>query len=174
MIARTPAFSPWRAASFLVPLASILVAILMMPLPLGLKLWGHIFMPSLPLIAVFLWTLYRPDLLPPVAVLGLGLVLDLLVHGPIGTSSIVFLAVYAVTLSQRVYWTTLQGTGLVGGFFFVVLIAELVSWATTSFSIGRVLSPTPAFLEAVASMLVLPIARRAFTPLGRLVGPGVG
>jgi rod shape-determining protein MreD len=172
MIARARTFNPWHAASLLVPLASILAAILMMPLPIGLKFWGQILMPSLPVIAIFLWTLYRPDLLPPVAVLLLGFFSDLLIHGPVGVSSLVYLAVYSITLNQRVYWTTLRGTGLIGGFFFVLLIAELLQWGATSFAFGRLLNPVPAVIELAVSMLVLPIARAVFRPLERLVGPG--
>jgi rod shape-determining protein MreD len=173
MIARSPTISPWRAVSFFVPLASILVAVLMMPLPFGVQVWGVTLMPSLPLIAIFLWTVYRPDLLPPAAVLFFGVLYDFLVHGPIGASSFVFLAVYAITLSQRVYWMTLQGSGLIGGFFFVALIAEFLLWALTSFSAGRMLSLTPALIEALISILFLPLVRRVFLPLERLVGPGV-
>jgi rod shape-determining protein MreD len=174
VIAGTPNFSPWRVLALIVPLASILVAILMMPLPIGIKVWGYTIMPSLPLLAIFLWTLYRPELLPPMAVLLFGLLFDLLINGPIGSSSIVFLAAYTITLSQRIYWKTLQGPGLLGGFIFVVLPAELLSWATASFSFGHLLSPTPALLEALASILLLPLARRAFVPLERMVGPGIG
>lgn len=172
MIARTPTFNPWQAAGLIVPLVSILVAILMMPLPVGPKLWGLVFMPSLPIIAIFLWTLYRPDLLPPVAVLILGFLADLVIHGPIGVSSLVYLSAYVITLNQRVYWTTLKGTGLIGGFFFVLLVAETLAWGASSFGFGRLLNPTPALVEGAMSMLVLPAARAVFRPLERLVGPG--
>lgn len=173
MISSTPNFSPWRVVSLITPLASILVAILMMPLPIGIKVWGHTIMPSLPLLAIFLWTVHRPDLLPPMFVLLFGLLFDLLINGPIGSSSVVFMAVYAITLSGRVYWMTLQGSGLIGGFVLVAVAAELLSWGTASFSFGRLVSPTPALIEAIASIAVLPIARRAFVPLERMVGPAV-
>lgn len=173
MIARA-SFNPWHAASLIVPLASILAAILMMPLPIAPKFWGFVFMPSLPIVAIFLWTLYRPDLLPPVAVFILGFLADLIVHGQVGVSSLVYLAAYTITLNQRVYWTTLKGTGLIGGFFFVLLVAETLAWGATSFGFGRLLNPTPALVEGAVSMLVLPLARAVFRPLERLVGPGAG
>ena len=172
MISSSSGFSPWRLAALAVPLASILVAVLMMPLPFGIKVWGVTIMPSLPLLAIFLWTVYRPDLLPPAAVLLSGLLYDLLINGPTGSSSVVFLAVYAITLSQRVYWKTLQNSGLLGGFVWIAVAAEFLSWATASFSFGHLLNPVPALVEGATSILVLPIARQMFIPLERLVGPG--
>lgn len=172
MIANSSEFNLWRLATLAVPLGSILVAILMMPLPFGPKVWGFTIMPSLPLLAIFFWTLYRPELLPPAAVLLAGLLYDLLIAGPVGCSSIVFLAAYGITRSQRIYWKTLQASGLFGGFLFVVVACETISWGAASFSFGRFLGPMPAVVEGITSIVFLPIARRLFIPLERLVGPG--
>jgi rod shape-determining protein MreD len=173
MISRSTSFSPWRAAAFGLPVATITVAILMMPLPLSLKVFGYWLMPSLPIIAIFLWTLHRPDLLSPLVVLLLGVFMDLLIEGPVGASSLAFLVAYSIVVSQRVYWATLPGPGLLLAFVFVIFVAETTSWLAVSFAHGRLLSPTPALLEAVISVLVFPFVRSAFKPLRRWAGPAV-
>ena len=173
MISRSATFSPWRVAAFALPFATIAGAILMMPLPLSVKAFGYWLMPSLPIIAIFLWTLYRPDLLSPLIVLVLGVLMDLLIEGPVGASSLAFLVAYSIVLSQRVFWMTLPGTGVLTAFAFVIALAETVFWLAVSFAHGGFLSPTPALLEAAMSILVFPLVRSAFKPLQRWAGPAV-
>ena len=172
MIARASSFSPRQAAGLLLPFFTIIAAMLMMPLPMGLPLFGQSFMPNLPLLTIFLWTLYRPDLLPPFVVLALGVLADLLMRGPLGVSCLVFLAGYGITISQRVYWAGLKGLGLINGFLFVAFTAELLSWGANSFAHGHLLSPLPAIVEGAASIVFLPLARAVFGPFERLAGPG--
>jgi len=165
--------NPWRAGAFLVPFASILVAILIMPLPIAFKLDGFWLVPSLPLTAVFLWTMYRPDLLPPLAVLLLGGFMDLLIDAPMGVSALAFLTAYTIVLSQRLYWMTLPRGGILVGFLIVMLSCGAVSWLATSFSFGKFVSPMPMLLETVISVVAFPAIRWLFEPLQRLAGPAL-
>ena len=57
--------------------------------------------PALPLIAVFYWTLYRPDLMPPVAAFVIGLLQDILGGLPLGVSACVLVGVHAAVNTQR-------------------------------------------------------------------------
>jgi rod shape-determining protein MreD len=173
MITRAPTFNFWRAAALLVPFATILLATLAMPLPFAIKLGGEWLMPSLPILAIFLWAMYRPDLLPPFAVLVAGLLMDLLIDAPLGVSALAFLAAYAIVISQRLYWATLSGPGVLVGFVIVMFAAGTISWLATSFAHGQWVSPVPVLLEGIMSVIVFPLARHAFEPLHRLAGRGI-
>jgi len=166
-------FNPWRAATFLVPSLSIFITVLMMPLPIAFKFAGYWLVPSLPLVAIFLWTMYRPDLLPALAVLVLGMIMDLLIDGPMGVSSLSFLTAYAIVVSQRLYWLTLPRGGVLVGFITVLFACGTVVWLATSFAYGRFVSPVPVLLEGLMSVLVFPLMREVFGPLQRLAGPAL-
>jgi rod shape-determining protein MreD len=170
MISRAPNINPWRLAVVAVPFATLLLSAALMPLPFSIKVGGYWVMPSLPLIATYLWTMHRPDLLSPLAVLVTGLLYDLLTNAPLGISGLAFVTAYSVVVSQRLYWLTLSGPGAIAGFVIVMLIAEIVTWAGISFAYGRFVSPVPGLIELAISALVFPLARAAFGPLARVTG----
>lgn len=83
-----------------VPSASTFAAIVLDVLPMppdGL----HAIAPSLPIIAVFYWTLHRPDLMPALAVFLFGLVQDSLSGQPLGVGACMLLFVHAAVQTQR-------------------------------------------------------------------------
>ena len=57
--------------------------------------------PAVVLISVYHWTVYRPDLLPPIVVFSIGIAQDLLTGGPFGTGPLTLLLVHLVVSSQR-------------------------------------------------------------------------
>src|SRR5262249_6990280 len=57
--------------------------------------------PSFLAMAVYFWTLHRPNLMPSSAVFVLGLLQDLISGAPVGASAIVLLALRFAVLSQR-------------------------------------------------------------------------
>jgi rod shape-determining protein MreD len=61
--------------------------------------------PILPLVSIYHWAIYRPNLLPVFAVFILGLLQDILVGTPIGLYTLVFLTVYGIVTSQRRFFT---------------------------------------------------------------------
>jgi rod shape-determining protein MreD len=61
--------------------------------------------PAFTLMAVFHWTVYRPDLMPLSAVFAVGLLLDLLNGTPyVGLSALTFLLARTAVLSQRQFF----------------------------------------------------------------------
>jgi rod shape-determining protein MreD len=172
VIARAPTFNVLRFAA-LVPVATILLATFAMPLPFAIRLGGEWLMPSLPILAIFLWAMYRPDLVPPAAVLLAGLLMDLLIGAPLGVSALAFLVAYAIVVSQRLYWMTLPGPGVLVGFVIVMFVSGTALWLATSFAHGRWVSPMPVVLDGIMSVIVFPLVSGAFAPLRRLTGPGL-
>jgi rod shape-determining protein MreD len=91
-------FDLW--ARWSLPFVTTLSMVLIGVVPTGLDHIAPIG-PSLALMALFYWTVYRPDLLPPGAVFLIGVFRDILAGTPFGVSALVFLAFYGVTLIQR-------------------------------------------------------------------------
>ncbi|HEY5106253.1 MAG TPA: hypothetical protein VII73_05700 [Caulobacteraceae bacterium] len=89
-----PAF--WLGA----PISACVFATLIFALPLrlfGLQLPEPVFA----LVPAFAWAMIRPSILPPFALLGLGVFLDILWGGPIGLWPICLLSTYAPALAAR-------------------------------------------------------------------------
>ena len=73
------------------PSASILALMLVNALPTRLPGFAPV-VPLLPLIGVYYWSIYRPDLMPPALAFGLGILNDVIAGIPLGVSSLVYLA----------------------------------------------------------------------------------
>src|SRR5271157_5764774 len=84
-----------------VPFVTTLVFALISLVPLHLPGFAVI-TPAFSLMALYHWTVYRPNLLPPISVFVLGLVLDLLSGAPyVGLSAGIFLVARTVLLTNR-------------------------------------------------------------------------
>ncbi len=127
-----------KFAPFAVTVILALIAVLRIPAP------GFIdFAPMLPVIAVFYWSLYRPELLPPVAVFAIGLLVDSLSGTPLGVNALLLLAVCAFVRSQRLL---LEPRGFVLHWFalaIVVVLFESLRWALMSLLGGTFLEVGP-------------------------------
>lgn len=114
-------------------------------------------MPALTLMSVYYWTIYRPDLLPPPAVFGIGLIEDLASGGALGVTALVLLGVYALVVNQRRLFLGKPFGVTWIGFVLVAFVASAVTWFATSllaFSLLRVTEPTLRF-GATATMFPL-------------------
>ena len=84
----------------LFPFALTLTLLLASLVPVPLPAYSSV-TPSFMVMAIYFWSLHRPDLMPPSAVFAIGLLQDLLTGGILGVSSIVLLALSFATGSQR-------------------------------------------------------------------------
>jgi len=83
--------------------------------------------PVFPLTVAFAWALIRPSVLPPFALLVMGLFLDVFWGGPQGLWPLCFLATYAAVLSVR---------RLILGQDFIVMWASYAAAAALAFAVG--------------------------------------
>lgn len=109
-------------ARSLFPFALTLLLVMVSIVPLRIPDLSPI-VPSLGIIAVYYWVIYRPELMPGWAVFLLGLVQDLLGGGPLGIHALVFLLLVAAVGAQRRFLAT-------GSFAFVWAIFLPVAAAT--------------------------------------------
>jgi rod shape-determining protein MreD len=87
-------------ARHMMPAVTTMFLALLSVVPLGLPALSDV-MPAFTMMAVFYWSVYRPDLVPPVVVFFLGLTQDILVGNPTGLMALTLLAIHGVTLTQR-------------------------------------------------------------------------
>lgn len=83
----------------LFPAFSVFILLLFNLLPISVPLLSTA-SPALPLMAVFYWSVNRPDLLTALTAFFLGLLQDLLTGLPLGVSSLVLLLVQTGSASQ--------------------------------------------------------------------------
>lgn len=97
--------------------------------------------PLWPMMMVFHWSLYRPDLMPVTAVLLVGLLHDALIGAPIGLNALVFVMIHGIVDSQRRFFTR-KPFGIIWLGFAAVSAAGLASaWLLGSIWNRHVLSP---------------------------------
>jgi len=85
-------------------------------------------MPSLALIAVYFWTLYRPELMPAIVAFTMGLIEDIVTGTPLGIGAMVYLTVHAMVNSQRAFFAGKPFAVIWLGFALTVAIAYSLAW----------------------------------------------
>ena len=113
--------------------------------------------PVLALMAVYHWTIYRPDLMPLWAIFVLGLLQDLLSGVPVGLYILVFLTVYGVVLSQRRFFAGKSFLLYWLGFGIMAFGAAVESWVLGSLWNFTLLNFGTVFFQYLLSFGVFPL-----------------
>jgi rod shape-determining protein MreD len=151
-----------RALRCLVPFLTGLVAILLDVTPLSGPA-PHMLAPFMTLAVVYFWSLYRPDLMPPVAAFALGLAFDLLAGLPLGMTAIVLLVTHRLVLTPQRPVLAASFSEMWAGCFVVAVAVAVVRWTLASvwWTHGFALRPdlfqtlaTAALFPAVAWLLL--------------------
>src|SRR6185437_11782942 len=145
---------PNKLVPFLTTLLFVVISIVPWHVP-GLAMVA----PAFGLMAVYHWTIYRPDLLPPSAVFVAGLLLDLLNGTPyVGTSALSLLLTRSVLMSQRRFFVNRLFPVLWAGFLLTAAAVVAFEWALVSALHGAVLGARPAIFEALLTVAIFPLA----------------
>lgn len=113
--------------------------------------------PPLALLAIFFWGVYRPELLPPLAVAILGLMLDVLTGAPLGQYMLIFLLVQASLISQRQLFLAHNFFILWWGFAITAALAGLVSWIIGSISLKTMMPLEDIAVQAAIGIALFPV-----------------
>ncbi len=112
--------------------------------------------PSIALIAVYYWSVFRPDLMPSGAVFLIGLLHDLIGVAPLGSGVLALLMVHAAVGAQRKFFAT-AGFGLLWLAFAVLAsAAQLLIWLLSCLLIGRLVDLSPAILQVAVTLAIYP------------------
>jgi rod shape-determining protein MreD len=94
----------WQKLDYVVrssaPFVLSLILVVLSVIPTHIPVYMEV-APILPLVSIYHWAIYRPNLLPVFAVFILGLLQDILLGIPIGLYTLVFLTVYGIVTAQR-------------------------------------------------------------------------
>jgi rod shape-determining protein MreD len=144
----------WSIARFF-PTVTILLLALLSVLPLRFPDYAAV-APLLALAGLYYWTIYRPDLLPPLAIFLCGLVLDLLSGAPLGIAALLFLLARVVVMPQRRFFVDRLFPFVWGGFTLLAAGAIAFLWLLGSLFSGVVLDMRAATLQWVLTVACFP------------------
>jgi rod shape-determining protein MreD len=144
-------------AARLLPVATTVVAALVSILPLRIPGYAAL-TPAFTLMAAYHWTIYRPDLLPPLALFSVGMVEDLLVGAPVGVTPLLLLLTYFAVLSYRRYFVDRTFPFVWTGFTLLAGIAMLGLWALHCLLDGVLLDFRTTLFRAVLTIAIFPLA----------------
>lgn len=164
-------FSPARFLVTSLPVALAVFAVIFVNVPVSIT-GGLLPSPLLALTAVYFWSLMRPDLMPPTAVLLVGLLEDLLSGGPPGLWAAGFLAAYTFADSQRDQLAGLSGIGAVIGFGAAMFVTAFVVYVLAAVVYSQLPPVAPLLLSSAVTIVFYPLVALLFGGLQRrVVGP---
>lgn len=140
----------------LVPAFSIVFFILLSQLPLPLSFFPDV-APALPLMALYYWVVFRPDLIPRIPVFMLGLLQDALVGAPFGVTALIFLLVHAFVLNQRRFVVAKPFWIFWAGFAIVTPVAGLMTWILVSMLRGAIMPTGVVFIGMILTVVTFPV-----------------
>jgi len=154
-----------------IPFLSAVVGVIASNIPVSI--FGSLVPPPMfGLMAVYFWCLVRPDLMPPGALLVIGILQDLLGGGPAGVWTLSFVAAYAIVDRERDSFAGLAGIGAILGFAAAMLIAGASAYGITSVLYWRMPPVAPIVVEiAISVVFYIPVALILGVIHRRLVGP---
>jgi rod shape-determining protein MreD len=117
-----------NSAARMLPVATTLLAALISVLPVHIPGYAAL-TPVFTLMAAYHWTIYRPDLLPPLALFAIGLTEDLLVGSAIGLNALLLLLSRSSVLGYRRYFINRTFPFVWTGFTLLTVIALSGLWA---------------------------------------------
>jgi rod shape-determining protein MreD len=117
-----------NGAARLLPVATTLLAAVISVLPVQIPGYAAL-TPVFTLMAAYHWTIYRPDLLPPLALFGIGLTEDLLAGSPIGVNAMLLLLTRIAVLGYRRHFVNRNFPFVWTGFTLLTVPAMLGLWA---------------------------------------------
>jgi rod shape-determining protein MreD len=147
---------PARLLAALLPFGVAVIFMVISNLPVSFT-GGVLPAPVLVLAAIYFWGVNRRDLMPPMLVVALGLLEDLLSGGPPGLWTAGFVAAYAAIDRQRDSLMGLTDAGAVIGFFGIMVIAAGGAYGLAALVYLRLPPVAPLLVESVITVLFYPL-----------------
>lgn len=145
-------FSIRVCVTYAVLFTLFLLNVITLPIPFP----GAVKIPFI-LMAVYYWSIYRPTLIPSALVFIAGLLLDLLLHEPVGLNALILVLVHWLIVDQRSF--LIGQSFLVVWFIFVLLNSALtlVEWVISGMINWQWVSFTTILPELLIGLVVFPI-----------------
>jgi rod shape-determining protein MreD len=141
----------------LVPILTTIIAVILAILPLRIPGYAAL-TPALALMAVYHWTIYRPDLLPAFALFAIGIGEDLLAGSLVGIGPLTLLVTRAVVLHSRRHFVGRPFPFVWAGFTLVAGGTLLGLWALHCLLEFSLINPRNTVFRMVLTIAVFPAA----------------
>lgn len=144
-----------RAARASLPATLAVLLLVLSGVPLGLPGLRGI-APAFAVPIVFFWSVWRPGLVPPAAVFGIGVLADLLGALPLGVSSLTLLLLAGLVDANR--RVLVRQSALSAWLLFApyAVLTLGLAWALTSLLSLRLMPPEPAMLQCALTIALYP------------------
>lgn len=146
-----------NAAARLLPVLTTIVAAVLALLPVRIPGYAAL-TPAFTLMAAYHWTIYRPDLLPPLCLFLIGAAQDLLGGAPLGTSSLLLLLARAGVLKYRRHFVNRRFPFIWAGFTTVTGGATLLFYAAYCLLDGALPDSRGILFRGVLTISLFPVA----------------
>jgi rod shape-determining protein MreD len=155
-------------AGQVVPTVTALVFALASVVPLHIPGFDVV-TPAFALMALFHWTVYRPDLLPLGVVFLLGILLDLLNGTPAGVSALTLLAARTLLLERRGLFVNRPFAVVWGGFLVFAVASFVFEWLIISLLHRTLLGIRPILFQTVLTVACFPVGSYLLASIHRAV-----
>jgi rod shape-determining protein MreD len=169
MRAALPSRGDWSAGKT-IPALTVFLLLILSVLPFRIPDYATV-TPLFALAGIYYWTIYHPELLPPVVVFFAGLMLDLLSGMPLGVSSLLLLLARSVVEGNRRFFVNRLFPFVWGGFTLLAAAAIALLWLIGGMLEGAMLDMRAAALQWVLTVASFPAigyllmrVQRAFVP----------
>jgi rod shape-determining protein MreD len=144
-------------AASLLPIATTLLATAISIQPAHIPGYAAL-TPAFTLMAVYHWTIYRPDLLPPLSLFLIGITQDLLAGAPPGGTALILLLAYATLIRYRRRFVNRPFPYVWAGFTILTAGAMLFLWTLHCLLDGALVDFRGTVFRAVLTISMFPIA----------------
>jgi rod shape-determining protein MreD len=141
----------------MLPIVTTVLAVIVSVLPLRIPGYAAL-TPAFALMAVYHWTIYRPDLLPPIGLFAVGLMQDLVAGTAVGVSALIFLLARAGVLRFRRYFINRTFPFVWSGFTLLASAAMLGLWLLHCLMQLTLFDPRATVFRTVLTIAIFPVA----------------
>ena len=141
----------------LLPVATTILAMLVSIQPIQITGYAAV-TPAFTLMAVYHWTMYRPDLLPALALFVIGTAQDLLSGELLGMTALILLISRAFLLSQRRHFVNRPFPFVWAGLSLLTGGAMLLLWSLHSLLAAELLDFRSTMFRTVLTISFYPVA----------------
>lgn len=144
------------AARRLLPFASILACTLLSVIVMPFPYFGSV-SPLLSITAIYIWAIYRPDLVRPSTVFIVGILNDCIHNYPIGLSALIMVALYQLTVMQRRLLSNFGFRLVWICFAIAIFVYILAMWLMMCMINTQWITPVPLIIQALLTIAIFPV-----------------
>lgn len=126
--------------------------------------------PNFPLIFLFFWTVRRPDLFPRWLAFVMGLMQDILLGGPLGLWTMVYVMIYEGVYGNRLFFIGRAAYSSFFGFLAAAGGAGVIAWAIACVYFWQPVTPLPLIGQTIATVLAYPVVAWLLSRIDRMLG----